>query len=87
MTSNTSHVGLIFLCVLQVLALRKILAVRKIYTSSFIWPVSKYAWSTYLLLIEYSFVLSACIVNSDEPCSKMINLAAVCRQKIEEDTR
>ncbi|XP_010133202.1 PREDICTED: transcription factor E2F7 [Buceros rhinoceros silvestris] len=29
----------------------------------------------------------ACIVNSDEHCSKMINLAAVCRQKIEEDTR
>ncbi|XP_074025202.1 transcription factor E2F7 [Numenius arquata] len=29
----------------------------------------------------------ACIVNSDEYCSKMINLAAVCRQKIEEDTR
>ncbi|NXA13312.1 E2F7 factor, partial [Sapayoa aenigma] len=29
----------------------------------------------------------ACIVNSDECCSKMINLAAVCRQKIEEDTR
>ncbi|NXM81943.1 E2F7 factor, partial [Oenanthe oenanthe] len=28
----------------------------------------------------------ACIVNSDENCSKMINLAAVCRQKIEEDT-
>ncbi|XP_027523802.1 transcription factor E2F7 isoform X2 [Corapipo altera] len=27
------------------------------------------------------------IVNSDEYCSKMINLAAVCRQKIEEDTR
>ncbi|XP_074913889.1 transcription factor E2F7 [Buteo buteo] len=29
----------------------------------------------------------ACIVNSDEYCSKMINLAAVCRQKIEEDSR
>ncbi|GAB0176397.1 transcription factor E2F7 [Grus japonensis] len=29
----------------------------------------------------------ACVVNSDEYCSKMINLAAVCRQKIEEDTR
>ncbi|XP_009878043.1 PREDICTED: transcription factor E2F7 [Charadrius vociferus] len=29
----------------------------------------------------------ACIVNSDKYCSKMINLAAVCRQKIEEDTR
>ncbi|NWH80033.1 E2F7 factor, partial [Piaya cayana] len=29
----------------------------------------------------------ACIVNSDEHCSKMINLAAVCRQKIAEDTR
>lgn len=29
----------------------------------------------------------ACIVNSDEYCSKMINLATVCRQKIEEDTR
>ncbi|NXD81253.1 E2F7 factor, partial [Halcyon senegalensis] len=28
----------------------------------------------------------ACFVNSDEHCSKMINLAAVCRQKIE-DTR
>uniref|UniRef100_A0A8C3QR06 Transcription factor E2F7 n=1 Tax=Cyanoderma ruficeps TaxID=181631 RepID=A0A8C3QR06_9PASS len=28
----------------------------------------------------------ASIVNSDENCSKMINLAAVCRQKIEEDT-
>ncbi|KFP84124.1 Transcription factor E2F7, partial [Acanthisitta chloris] len=28
-----------------------------------------------------------CIVNSDEYCSKMINLAAVCRQKKEEDTR
>uniref|UniRef100_A0A8C9LFN8 Transcription factor E2F7 n=1 Tax=Pavo cristatus TaxID=9049 RepID=A0A8C9LFN8_PAVCR len=28
-----------------------------------------------------------CIVNSDEYCSKMINLATVCRQKIEEDTR
>ncbi|KAJ7405729.1 Transcription factor E2F7 [Willisornis vidua] len=27
------------------------------------------------------------IVNSDEYCSKMVNLAAVCRQKIEEDTR
>ncbi|XP_071408280.1 transcription factor E2F7 [Pithys albifrons albifrons] len=27
------------------------------------------------------------IVNSDEHCSKMVNLAAVCRQKIEEDTR
>ncbi|XP_062347205.1 transcription factor E2F7 [Cinclus cinclus] len=27
-----------------------------------------------------------CTVNSDENCSKMINLAAVCRQKIEEDT-
>lgn len=39
------------------------------------------------LLIEFSFVLSACIVNSDKYCSKMINLAAVCRQKIEEDTR
>ncbi|XP_014451316.1 transcription factor E2F7 isoform X2 [Alligator mississippiensis] len=29
----------------------------------------------------------ACIVGSDEYCSKMINLAAVCRQKMEEDTR
>ncbi|NXX87860.1 E2F7 factor, partial [Centropus bengalensis] len=29
----------------------------------------------------------ACIVNSDEYCSKMINLAAVCRQKIAEDNR
>ncbi|XP_009864066.1 PREDICTED: transcription factor E2F7 [Apaloderma vittatum] len=29
----------------------------------------------------------ACIVNSDEYCSEMINLAPVCRQKIEEDTR
>ncbi|OWK56341.1 Transcription factor E2F7 [Lonchura striata] len=28
----------------------------------------------------------ACILNSDENCSKMINLAAVCRQKMEEDT-
>ncbi|XP_065718780.1 transcription factor E2F7 [Patagioenas fasciata] len=28
----------------------------------------------------------ACIVSSDEYCSKMVNLAAVCRQKIEEDT-
>ncbi|XP_054255816.1 transcription factor E2F7 [Indicator indicator] len=29
----------------------------------------------------------ACFVNSDEYCSKMINLAAVCRQEIEEDPR
>ncbi|NXP81156.1 E2F7 factor, partial [Ramphastos sulfuratus] len=29
----------------------------------------------------------ACVVNSDERGSKMINLAAVCRQTIEEDTR
>ncbi|XP_010159391.1 PREDICTED: transcription factor E2F7 [Eurypyga helias] len=28
----------------------------------------------------------ACTVNSDDYCSKMINLAAVCRQKIEEDS-
>ncbi|XP_067416007.1 transcription factor E2F7 [Emydura macquarii macquarii] len=30
---------------------------------------------------------TACIVDSDEYCSKMINLAAVCRQKMEEDTK
>nr|XP_048691664.1 transcription factor E2F7 isoform X3 [Caretta caretta] len=29
----------------------------------------------------------ACIVGSDEYCSKMINLAAVCRQKMEKDTK
>ncbi|XP_038243855.1 transcription factor E2F7 isoform X3 [Dermochelys coriacea] len=29
----------------------------------------------------------ACIVGSDEYCSRMINLAAVCRQKMEKDTK
>ncbi|XP_062423987.1 transcription factor E2F7 [Rhea pennata] len=28
----------------------------------------------------------ACVVNSDEYCSKMVDLATVCRQKLEEDT-